>query len=33
MKLGAMARTLALFRDSLKERDRFAAEAERQRKP
>ena len=27
-----MARTLALFRDSLKERDRFAAEAERQRK-
>jgi signal transduction histidine kinase/CheY-like chemotaxis protein len=31
-ELGAMARTLALFRDSLKERDRFAAEAERQRK-
>jgi signal transduction histidine kinase/CheY-like chemotaxis protein len=31
-EIGAMARTLALFRDSLKERDRFAAEAERQRK-
>jgi signal transduction histidine kinase/CheY-like chemotaxis protein len=31
-ELGAMARTLTLFRDSLKERDRFAAEAERQRK-
>jgi signal transduction histidine kinase/CheY-like chemotaxis protein len=27
-----MAHTLSLFRDSLKERDRFAAEAERQRK-
>lgn len=31
-EIGAMARTLALFRDSLKERDRFAAEAESQRK-
>jgi adenylate cyclase len=31
-EIGAMARTLGLFRDSLKERDRFAAEAERQRK-
>ena len=31
-EIGAMARTLALFRDSLKERDRLAAEAERQRK-
>jgi adenylate cyclase len=31
-EIGAMARTLALFRNSLKERDRFAAEAERQRK-
>jgi signal transduction histidine kinase/CheY-like chemotaxis protein/HAMP domain-containing protein len=31
-EIGVMARTLALFRDSLKERDRFAAEAERQRK-
>ena len=31
-EIGAMARTLALFRDSLKERDRFAAEAEAQRK-
>jgi signal transduction histidine kinase/CheY-like chemotaxis protein len=31
-EIGAMARTLALFRDSLKERDRFAAEAETQRK-
>ncbi|TMJ52549.1 MAG: response regulator [Alphaproteobacteria bacterium] len=31
-EIGAMARTLALFRDSLKERDRFAAEAEGQRK-
>jgi signal transduction histidine kinase/CheY-like chemotaxis protein len=31
-EIGAMARTLALFRDSLKERDSFAAEAERQRK-
>src|SRR5581483_9356522 len=31
-EIGAMARTLALFRDSLKERDRFAAETERQRK-
>jgi adenylate cyclase len=31
-EIGAMAHTLGLFRDSLKERDRFAAEAERQRK-
>jgi adenylate cyclase len=31
-EIGAMARTLSLFRDSLKERDRFAAEAETQRK-
>ncbi len=31
-EIGAMARTLSLFRDSLKERDRFAAEAEAQRK-
>ena len=31
-EIGAMARTLGLFRDSLKERDRFAAEAEAQRK-
>ena len=31
-EIGAMARTLSLFRDSLRERDRFAAEAERQRK-
>src|ERR1700722_546534 len=31
-EIGAMARTLALFRDSLKERDRLAAEAESQRK-
>jgi signal transduction histidine kinase/DNA-binding response OmpR family regulator/HAMP domain-containing protein len=31
-EIGAMARTLGLFRDSLKERDRFAAEAEKQRK-
>jgi signal transduction histidine kinase/DNA-binding response OmpR family regulator len=31
-EIGAMARTLGMFRDSLKERDRFAAEAERQRK-
>ena len=31
-EIGAMARTLALFRDSLRERDRFAAEAEAQRK-
>ena len=31
-EIGAMARTLSLFRDSLKERDRFAAEAESQRK-
>jgi signal transduction histidine kinase/DNA-binding response OmpR family regulator/HAMP domain-containing protein len=31
-EIGAMAHTLSLFRDSLKERDRFAAEAETQRK-
>jgi signal transduction histidine kinase/CheY-like chemotaxis protein/HAMP domain-containing protein len=31
-EIGAMARTLGLFRDSLRERDRFAAEAETQRK-
>lgn len=31
-EIGVMARTLALFRDSLKERNRFAAEAEAQRK-
>jgi signal transduction histidine kinase/DNA-binding response OmpR family regulator/HAMP domain-containing protein len=31
-EIGAMAHTLGLFRDSLKERDRFAAEAETQRK-
>jgi adenylate cyclase len=31
-EIGAMAHTLSLFRDSLKERDRFAAEAEIQRK-
>ncbi len=31
-EIGAMARTLALFRDSLRERDRFAADAEAQRK-
>lgn len=31
-EIGVMARTLALFRDSLRERDRFAAEAETQRK-
>ncbi len=31
-EIGAMAHTLALFRDSLRERDRFAAEAEAQRK-
>jgi HAMP domain-containing protein len=31
-EIGAMAHTLALFRDSLRERDRFAAEAETQRK-
>jgi signal transduction histidine kinase/CheY-like chemotaxis protein/HAMP domain-containing protein len=31
-EIGAMARTLALFRDSLRARDRFAAEAEAQRK-
>lgn len=31
-EIGAMARALALFRDSLRERDRFAAEAESQRK-
>jgi signal transduction histidine kinase/DNA-binding response OmpR family regulator/HAMP domain-containing protein len=31
-EIGAMARTLGMFRDSLRERDRFAAEAERQRK-
>src|SRR3984957_3274941 len=31
-EIGAMARTLALFRDSLKERDRLAVEAESQRK-
>jgi signal transduction histidine kinase/CheY-like chemotaxis protein len=31
-EIGAMARTLALFRDSLKERDRLAAVAETQRK-
>jgi signal transduction histidine kinase/CheY-like chemotaxis protein len=31
-EIGAMARTLALFRDSLKERDRLAAVAEAQRK-
>jgi signal transduction histidine kinase/DNA-binding response OmpR family regulator/HAMP domain-containing protein len=31
-EIGAMARALALFRDSLRERDRFAAEAEVQRK-
>jgi signal transduction histidine kinase/CheY-like chemotaxis protein/HAMP domain-containing protein len=31
-EIGAMAHTLALFRDSLKERDRFAAETETQRK-
>src|ERR1700688_597232 len=31
-EIGTMARTLGLFRDSLKERDRFAAEAEAQRK-
>jgi signal transduction histidine kinase/CheY-like chemotaxis protein/HAMP domain-containing protein len=31
-EIGAMARALALFRDSLQARDRFAAEAEAQRK-
>ena len=31
-EIGAMAHTLALFRDSLRERDRFAGEAEAQRK-
>jgi len=31
-EIGAMARALALFRDSLRARDRFAAEAEAQRK-
>jgi signal transduction histidine kinase/DNA-binding response OmpR family regulator/HAMP domain-containing protein len=31
-EIGVMARTLGLFRDSLKERDRFAADAEAQRK-
>ena len=31
-EIGVMAHTLGLFRDSLKERDRFAAEAETQRK-
>jgi signal transduction histidine kinase/HAMP domain-containing protein len=31
-EIGAMAGALALFRDSLRARDRFAAEAERQRK-
>src|SRR3569832_2050000 len=31
-EIGTMAHTLGLFRDSLKERDRFAAEAEAQRK-
>ena len=31
-EIGSMAHTLGLFRDSLKERDRFAAEAETQRK-
>jgi signal transduction histidine kinase/CheY-like chemotaxis protein len=31
-EIGAMAHTLGLFRDSLKERDRLAAEAEAQRK-
>jgi adenylate cyclase len=31
-EIGSMAHTLGLFRDSLKERDRFAAEAEAQRK-
>src|SRR5206468_8739964 len=31
-EIGAMARTLTLFRDSLAERKRFAAEAETQRK-
>jgi signal transduction histidine kinase/DNA-binding response OmpR family regulator/HAMP domain-containing protein len=31
-EIGTMARTLGLFRDSLRERDRFAAEAEAQRK-
>ncbi len=31
-EIGTMARTLGFFRDSLKERDRFAAEAEAQRK-
>jgi len=31
-EIGAMARTLTLFRSSLRERDRFAAEAEAQRK-
>jgi signal transduction histidine kinase/DNA-binding response OmpR family regulator/HAMP domain-containing protein len=31
-EIGTMARTLGLFRDSLKARDRFAAEAEAQRK-
>lgn len=31
-EIGSMAHTLGLFRDSLKERDRFAAEAESQRK-
>ena len=31
-EIGSMAHTLALFRDSLRERDRFAAEAEAQRK-
>jgi len=31
-EIGAMAHTLALFRDSLKARDRYAAEAEAQRK-
>jgi methyl-accepting chemotaxis protein len=31
-EIGAIAHTLGLFRDSLKERDRLAAEAETQRK-
>ena len=31
-EIGSMAHTLGLFRDSLRERDRFAAEAESQRK-
>jgi adenylate cyclase len=31
-EIGSMAHTLGLFRDSLRERDRFAAEAEAQRK-